>query len=32
VTTVGVIGLGLLGHAVVITALAAPPGAVQGNP
>jgi hypothetical protein len=32
VTTVGVIGLGLLGHAVVITALAELPGAVEGKP
>jgi hypothetical protein len=32
VTTVGVVGLGLLGHAVVIIALAEIPGAVQGNP
>jgi hypothetical protein len=32
VTTVGVIGLRPLGHAVVITALAELPGAVDGNP
>jgi hypothetical protein len=32
VTTVGVVGLGLVDLAVVITALAELPGAVQGNP
>jgi len=31
VTIVGVVGLGLLGHAVVVTALAELPGAVEGS-